>query len=52
MKKQLETSKDLVYEIKSASVSVQKYEQAAIEWEIEKFLNESFERVEHLQNKL
>ncbi|MGO4912056.1 hypothetical protein [Leeuwenhoekiella sp. W20_SRS_FM14] len=48
LKTQLETSKALVFEIKSASASVQKYEQAAIEWEIEKFIGQSIERIEEL----
>ena len=49
LKKQLETSKDLVYEIKSTSASVQKYEQAATEREIEKLLEQSLEQVDDLK---
>ncbi|WP_405330224.1 hypothetical protein [Leeuwenhoekiella sp. LLG6367-2.1] len=50
LKTQLETSKELLYEIKNASVSVQKYEQAATEREIEKLLEQSLEQVADLIN--
>lgn len=49
-KTQLETSKELLYEIKNASVSLQKYEQASKERLIEKLLEQSLEQVDDLIN--
>ncbi|RXG21932.1 hypothetical protein [Leeuwenhoekiella aequorea] len=48
LKAQLKTSKDLICEIKAISISFQKYEQAVIEWEIEKILGQSLESIDEL----
>ena len=48
LRTQLNNSLELIGELKSASVMVQRYEQAGTEREIEKFLEQALERVEGL----
>ncbi len=50
LKNQLKASNKLLMEIKCDSVSLQKYEQAATEREIEKLLEQSLEQVADLIN--
>ena len=48
LRTRLNNSLELIGELKSASVMVQRYEQAGTEREIEKFLEQALERVEGL----